>query len=396
MRPAVARDRSDGILRADVRAVPEDRTRLQRADLRHRPTWNRRPSFSGPAPPRREGDRDRPRPLHPASGARRNGRRSRGSSGVLRGAQASSTLFNITRPGPFCTGGNPWMRLDVIRHRTIKGDRMRALLLLSALAAATAATLNAQVTTAKPDSGCTNYPDGRVECRVFRGGERGDSALRNKIFFRMDSAMAKRAALGLELRTTGTRRDTLGVFVEAVTPKGPAENAGIIEGDRIASINGVDLRTSAGDTEDSYTNGLAAHRLSREVQKLSPGSRVNLRVYSGGRFRDVQVTAGKASDVMRLGNRFRYMMPGMDGMMNFDGPDGMLFGPETQILRDRMEPLMRERMEPLMRERMEPMLRERLNDLPSRIQILAPMPVAPLARFPMRISPLVPLRLHRD
>ncbi len=270
---------------------------------------------------------------------------------------------------------------------------MRALLLLSALAAI-APTLNAQVTTAKPDSSCTNYPDGRLECRVFRGA-RGDSALRNKIFYRMDSVMAKRAALGLELRTTGTRRDTLGVFVEAVTPKGPAENAGIIEGDRIASINGVDLRTSAGDTEDSYTNGLAAHRLSREVQKLSPGSRVNLRVYSGGRFRDVQVTAGKASDVMRLGNRFRYMMPGMDGMMNFDGPDGMLFGPETQMLRDRMEPLMRERMEPFMRERLEPMLRERLNDLPRRIQIRAPMPMAPLARFPMRISPLAPLRVQR-
>ncbi|HEX9129468.1 MAG TPA: PDZ domain-containing protein [Gemmatimonadaceae bacterium] len=235
---------------------------------------------------------------------------------------------------------------------------MRALLLLSALAAATSATLNAQVTTAKPDSSCTNYPDGRVECRVFRGGARGDSALRNRIFYRMDSAMAKRAALGLELRTTGTRRDTLGVFVEAVTPKGPAETAGIIEGDRIASINGVDLRTSAGDTEDSYTNGLAAHRLSREVQKLSPGTRVNLRVYSGGRFRDVQVTAGKASDVMRLGNRFRYMMPGMDGMMNFDGPDA-------------------------------------LNDLPSRIQIRAPARDAPEVRVPMRISPLAPLRLHR-
>ncbi len=272
---------------------------------------------------------------------------------------------------------------------------MRALLLLSAVVAASAATLNAQVTTAKPDSSCTNYPDGRVECRVFRGGERGDSALRNRIFYRMDSAMAKRAALGLELRTTGTRRDTLGVFVEAVTPKGPADNAGIIEGDRIASINGVDLRTSAGDTEDSYTNGLAAHRLSREVQKLSPGSRVNLRVYSGGRFRDVQVTAGKASDVMRLGNRFRYMMPGMDGMMEFDGPDGMMFGPETQMMRDRMEPLMRERMEPLMRERMEPMLRERLNDLPRRIQIRAPMPAAPVVRVPMRISPLAPLRLQR-
>src|SRR5882672_542127 len=235
---------------------------------------------------------------------------------------------------------------------------MKALLLVAATAVTSvAATLDAQGVKGQPDSTCTKYSDGRVECRVFRRRLAEDSAFGNRIFLRMDSAMAKRAALGLELRATGTRRDTLGVFIEAVTPKGPAESAGIIEGDRIASINGVDLRTSAGDTEDSYTNGLAAHRLSREVQKLSPGSRVNLRVYSGGRFRDVQLTAGKASDVMRLGNRFRYMMPGMDGMMNFDGPDGMLFGPETQILRDRMEPLMLERIEPMLRDRMEPLMR---------------------------------------
>jgi hypothetical protein len=276
---------------------------------------------------------------------------------------------------------------------------MKALLLLSALAATSVgASLNAQVTPAKPDSGCTTDSDGHVECRIIRGGARGDSALRNRIFYRMDSAMAKRAALGLELRTTGTRRDTLGVFVEAVTPKGPAEAAGIIEGDRIASINGVDLRTSAGDTDDSYANGLAAHRLGREVQKLTPGSRVTLRVYSGGRFRDVPVTAGKASDVMRLGNRFNLMMPGMDGMMEFDGPGRMMFGPDMQMLRERMEPLMKERMEPLMKERMEPLMKERLNDLPRKIQIRTPLAVkllSPGAGFPTRIRPLAPLRLHR-
>jgi len=261
---------------------------------------------------------------------------------------------------------------------------MKALMLLSALAAASAAaTLNAQVTPVKPDSSCTTYPDGRVECRIFRGGGREDSALRNRIFYRMDSAMAKRAALGLELRTTGTKRDTLGVFVEAVTPKGPAETAGIIEGDRIASINGVDLRTSAGDTDDSYANGLAAHRLSREVQKLAPGSRVNLRVYSLGRFRDVQVTAGKASDLMRLGNRFNFMMPGMDGMMEFNGPEGMMFGPDVQMMR--LEPFMKDRLEPLMKERIEPLLRERLQDLPNKIQL----------RAPVRIRTLAPARARR-
>jgi PDZ domain len=222
---------------------------------------------------------------------------------------------------------------------------MKALLFISAVAATSvAATLNAQVSTAKPDSTCTNYPDGRVECRIIRGSARGDSAFRNKIFFRTDSAMAKRAALGLELRATGTRRDTLGVFVEAVTPKGPAETAGIIEGDRIAAINGVDLRTAAGDVEDSYVNGLAAHRLGREVQKLTPGTRVTLRVYSGGRFRDVQVTTGKASELMHFGG-FNFRVPGPGGMMEFNGPGGremriapeMMFGPDMPMMRKGME-----------------------------------------------------------
>ena len=252
---------------------------------------------------------------------------------------------------------------------------MKGLSLLSAVAATSiAAGLNAQVTTAKPDSTCTNYPDGRVECRVIRGGVRGDSGLRNRIFYRMDSVMANRAALGLELRPTGSKRDTLGVFVDAVTPKGPAETAGIIEGDRIAAINGVDLRASAADTEDSYTSGLAAHRLSREVQKLRPGSRVTLRVYSGGRFRDVQVTAGKASDVMRLGNRFDFRIPGAGGMMRLDGHGAMMFGPEMEMMHGGMEPMMRERIEPL--------LRERLRNLPTRIQMRSPMRTKALGPVP--------------
>src|SRR5438105_8059671 len=227
--------------------------------------------------------------------------------------------------------------------RTCNGETMKALLIFSALAGASLATgVDAQVTAPKADSGCTNYPDGRVECRVYRRGAPGDSLLQNRVFYRMDSAMAKRAALGLQLRTTGTKRDTLGVVVEAVTPKGPAEAAGIVEGDRIAAINGVDLRTSAADTEDSYTNGLASHRLSREVQKLTPGARVTLRIYSGGRFRDVQVTAGKASDVMRLGGRFNFGMPRME----FDGPGTMMFGPDMGMMRERM-PMIRKQLEPL-------------------------------------------------
>lgn len=159
----------------------------------------------------------------------------------------------------------------------------------------------------------------------------------------------KRAAIGLQLSTTGTTRDTLGVFVGSVTPKGPAENAGIIEGDRIVSINGVDLRVSQRDLEDSYASGLPAHRLQREVAKLTPGARVNLRVYSGGRVRDVQVTAGRASDLMR--SRGIYSFGG-------DGPGNMF------IFRDGRMPYMPE---------MPPMA------------VMPPM--APMARTEMELMP---------
>jgi len=219
---------------------------------------------------------------------------------------------------------------------------MKALLLVSAIAAmSVAGTLDAQALKGQPDSTCTKYSDGRMECRVFRRRLPGDSAFGDRIFLRMDSAMEKRAALGIELRATGTRRDTLGVFVEGVTPKGPAESAGIIEGDRIAAINGVDLRTPAADIDDSYSNEVATHRLTREVQKLTPGSRVTLRVYSGGRLRDVQVVAGKASDVMRFRNQLRMGFPGGDGMMEFDGPGGVVIPPEMGMFRpfERLEKL---------------------------------------------------------
>ena len=212
------------------------------------------------------------------------------------------------------------------------------------------------------EEGCTTYPDGRKECVRTRVRGPGDSLL-TRYFFREDSAMMKRAALGLELRATGTRRDTLGVFIAAVTPRGPAETAGIIEGDRIASINGVDVRSVAADVDDPYTNGIASHRLSKEVQKLTPGARVTLRVYSGGRFRDVIVTAGRASEVLRHAG-FHFRVPGPGGMQ-FRGPDGgMMFSPEVHMRLDRMGEE----------------VQKRLNSLPRKIELRRVTPGGAAAR----------------
>ena len=105
-----------------------------------------------------------------------------------------------------------------------------------------------------------------------------------------------RAVLGLST-SSGSLRDTLGILVTGITSNGPAEKAGLEEGDRLASVNGVDLRISAADAGDRETSGLMAHRLIRTLEKIKPGDAVELRVYYNGATRTVKVTAGKASDV---------------------------------------------------------------------------------------------------
>jgi len=172
----------------------------------------------------------------------------------------------------------------------------------------------------------------------------------------------------MQLSATGSIRDTLGVFVARVTPKGPAENAGIIEGDRIVSINGVDLRLSAADAGDSYTSGVPSHRLSREVAKLTPGSVANVRVYSGGRVRDIRVTAGRASDLMN--SAFGYRLGGPGGNMGIyreiPGVGGNLSRPRFRMEsrpRTRIEGAPRVRIESIPRIRMESAPRIRIEQL---------------------------------
>jgi hypothetical protein len=209
----------------------------------------------------------------------------------------------------------------------------------------------------------------------------------------MDSAMMKRAALGLQLTSTGTSRDTIGVFVSRVVPKGPAETAGIVEGDRIVSINGTDLRVSPADAGDSYAGELPSRRLSRAVEKLSPGNVVTLRVSSGGRVHDVQVTAGRAWDLRDSG--FGFMLGGgMDGMlrslpkMNMEDFNGMrmenfprmkmeYFPRMNMEMMPKMNPEQMKRMEEgmmKMRENM-PMIRERLQEMPMRLREMEMAPM---------------------
>lgn len=185
-------------------------------------------------------------------------------------------------------------------------------------------------------------------------------------YFHDDSAARNRPTLGMSLSMTGSKRDTLGVFVSRVVPNGPAERAGIIEGDRIAAINDVSLRASTADLDDPYAMGLPAHRLSRAVSKLAPGNTVKLRVYSGGHYRDVTVTAGKMGDVYRGQNRMMIFSDmDLDGMI---GPALAQIGPQLEMI----GPMLRDEMLPALDEigpRVQRSVERAMRDMPRDIHI---------------------------
>lgn len=105
-----------------------------------------------------------------------------------------------------------------------------------------------------------------------------------------------RAVIGVST-STGSARDTLGVLVSSVTAGGPAEKAGIEEGSRIASINGVNLRLSPADIGDWEMSSALSRRLTREMAKVKAGDDVELRVYSGGQARTVKLKTVSYEDL---------------------------------------------------------------------------------------------------
>ena len=150
-------------------------------------------------------------------------------------------------------------------------------------------------------------PGDEVELRVYAGGQtrsvRVKTVAADSLYpssRRARSDRSERAALGVSLGGGGSKRDTLGVLVLGLDDDGPAAKAGLEEGNRIAAINGVDLRVSREDAGDGMIANVKASRLHRELEKVKAGDEVSLRVYSGaGRFRDVRVKTVPMSDLPR-------------------------------------------------------------------------------------------------
>jgi serine protease Do len=134
-------------------------------------------------------------------------------------------------------------------------------------------------------------------------------------------AMSDRAVLGLSVTSTGSMRDTAGVFVQAVSKDGPAEKAGVYEGDRIAAINGVSLKVTPEDAEDGDVARTRTQRLSRELAKLKVGDAAELTVITAGRSRTVRINTVRASD-LNDSRETTFDFGGPRGTIQFRRPEG--------------------------------------------------------------------------
>ena len=171
-------------------------------------------------------------------------------------------------------------------------------------------------------------PGDEVDLRVYTGGQTKSVKVKtvapDELYATRTRRLDERPTLGLNLAVTGSSRDTLGVFVMGVEDNGPAAKAGIEEGSRIASINGVDVRGKRSRDDDDFVFRTSnVSRLEREVSRLKPGDDVELRVYYNGQYRTVKAKAGRMSDMphhtstIRISGGDNFVIPPIS--MNIDG-----------------------------------------------------------------------------
>jgi predicted metalloprotease with PDZ domain len=145
-------------------------------------------------------------------------------------------------------------------------------------------------------------PGDDVDLQVYANGQTKPVKIKTIAPEDLDNRMHRlddRPTLGLNLASTGSARDTIGVFVMGVEDGGPAAKAGIEEGSRIASINGVDLKGRKIDDEDWVFRRSNVTKLGDEVSRMKAGDVADLRVYYNGQYHNVKVTVGKMGDLPR-------------------------------------------------------------------------------------------------
>ena len=135
----------------------------------------------------------------------------------------------------------------------------------------------------------------------------------------MEMVMSRRALLGVKVNLQARESDSIGAYVEAVTPGGPAEKAGLQSGDIITKLDGKSLL--GGGAGASQGRSLPGTKLIELASQLAPDDTI-----------DVQYRRGKDMKTAKLvtqGDDASYWRTGPDGRsFSFNFDDNM--GPQME------------------------------------------------------------------
>lgn len=98
-----------------------------------------------------------------------------------------------------------------------------------------------------------------------------------------------RRMLGIGFAQRGSIRDTAGLLITSLTEDGAGEKAGLMEGDRLVSADGADLRVRAADAGSPEGVEASVSRLRRALDASKDSQPIRLDVLSEGRRRTVSV-----------------------------------------------------------------------------------------------------------
>lgn len=115
------------------------------------------------------------------------------------------------------------------------------------------------------------------------------------------SGNSDRGYLGITPRYRSGAADTLGVLVDDVEDGLGADKAGVRRGDRIAQIDGVDLRLDPRDIGDSSGEALPESRLRRVMERSESGDTVSVVIIADGRKETRRVILSEAPMPRALG-----------------------------------------------------------------------------------------------
>jgi S1-C subfamily serine protease len=149
----------------------------------------------------------------------------------------------------------------------------------------------------------------------------------------MQFVVNRRARLGLKVNLRARSTDSVGAYVDAVTPNGPAAKAGIQSGDLITKVAGKSVLTGRQPGAEADKESLPAIRLIELAATLQPNDTIPIEFRRGKERKTVSIVTAEEPDILFQA------APGGDGRsfaFRQMGPEGPR--PMPMPLDGRMEP----------------------------------------------------------